>query len=193
MAATLAGNWWVFLMRGVLAILLALFAFTRPDITFVFLTALFGAYAFFDGIFALAASLEGSTPRRQLWALLLEGIVGITIGVLTFTAPFAVELLLVWSVAFWAILTGVLEIMAAFRLRGVAATEWFLGLAGVLSIVLGIIVFARPVAGALFLAWTIGVYALLFGLSMFAVAVRLRRWARGRRMRRTSQDVATGL
>jgi uncharacterized membrane protein HdeD (DUF308 family) len=178
MAAILAGNWWVFAARGVLAILLAVFAFARPDITFTFLVLLFGAYAFFDGLFAIAAALEGVSPARRWWAVLLEGVVGLTIGILTFTAPPVVGLGIIWAIAFWAVLTGIFEILAAFRLRRSVRGEWWLALAGVLSILLGILVFVNPAAGALWLAWLLGAYALLFGVTMFGLAIRLRHWAR---------------
>jgi uncharacterized membrane protein HdeD (DUF308 family) len=178
MAAVLAGNWWMFALRGVLAILFALFAFTRPDITFAFLVMLFGAYAFFDGLFAVGAALEGASLTQHWWAVMLEGVIGLTIGVLTFAAPPAVGLGLIWAIAFWAILTGIFEIIAAIRLRHSVSGEWWLGAAGVVSILLGLLVFANPGAAALWLSWMLGAYAVLFAVSMFGLAIRLRHWSR---------------
>jgi uncharacterized membrane protein HdeD (DUF308 family) len=167
---TLARYWWAVALRGLLAVLFGLAAFLWPGITLVSLVLLFGAYALVDGIFAIVAAFRA----REWWPLLLEGVAGIAAGVATFLWPGITALALLYLIAAWAIITGILEIVAAIRLRRVIENEWWLALGGVASIILGVVMVAAPGAGALGLVWAIGAYALLFGVIMIALGFRLR-------------------
>ena len=82
-------------------------------------------------------------------------------------------LLLLFWIAAWAIVTGVLEIISAIRLRTVIEHEWSWIIGGVLSVLFGAIMIAQPGAGALAVVWLIGAYAILFGFSLFALAWRV--------------------
>jgi uncharacterized membrane protein HdeD (DUF308 family) len=167
----LARYWWVLALRGVLAVLLALFAFFIPGITLLSLVLLFGAYVLLDGIFDLVAATR--SPSHH-WALVLEGIVGIIAGILTFLWPGITAMVLLYLIAFWAIFTGVLEIIAGIRLRQVLSDEIWLILMGVLSLLFGLFILIFPSAGALAVVYWIGAYALLFGIMLLALAFRLR-------------------
>jgi uncharacterized membrane protein HdeD (DUF308 family) len=167
----LARYWWVLALRGVLAILFALFAFFIPGITLLSLVLLFGAYVLLDGIFDLVAATR--SPSHH-WALVLEGIVGIIAGILTFLWPGITAMVLLYLIAFWAIFTGVLEIIAGIRLRQVLSDEIWLILMGVLSLLFGLFILIFPGAGALAVVYWIGAYALLFGIMLLALAFRLR-------------------
>ena len=118
--------------------------------------------------------------RDHRWALLIEGVVGIGAGIATFVWPGLTALVLVYIIAFWALITGLLEILAAFRLRRVIHNEWWLVLSGALSLIFGVALIAAPGAGALALVWVIGAYAVLFGIVLLALAFRLRSLAQGR-------------
>ena len=145
-----------------------MFAYTRTAIeVFVYL---FGAYALLDGVVALALSFDVSRGRGWL----LSGIAGIAAGILTFLYPSATAVALVYIVAAWAILTGIFEIVAAFEWRQVLSDMWMLGLAGVLSIILGVLLFSSPSAGLLAWAWLIGIYAIVYGVLYIAAGIRLK-------------------
>jgi uncharacterized membrane protein HdeD (DUF308 family) len=174
MLEQLTRHWWVLALRGVVAILFALIAFSRPGITLIALVWLWGAYAFIDGVFSAIAAVRAA-ERHQRWGLLLlEGICGIIAGVIAFAMTGITALVLVYVIAAWAIVTGIFEIAAAIRLRQMIEGEWLLGLSGVLSVLLGVLIMARPGAGLLAWVWMIGAYALLVGIVLIALAFRLR-------------------
>jgi uncharacterized membrane protein HdeD (DUF308 family) len=167
----LARYWWALALRGVFAVLFGLLTFFMPGITLLTLVLLFGAYVLLDGIFDIVAAIR--SPSHH-WALILEGIVGIIAGILTFTWPGITAMVLLYLVAFWAIFTGVLEIVAGIRLREVLTGEIWLILMGVLSLLFGLFILIFPGAGALALLFWIGAYALVFGFMLIVLAFRLR-------------------
>src|SRR5690242_16018074 len=110
MVGMLARNWWVLLIRGIAAILFGIAAFLWPGLTLVVLVLLFGAYALVDGIFAVISGIAARKEERRWWVIVLEGLVGIVVGVVTFLLPSVAALALIFFIAVWAILTGILEI-----------------------------------------------------------------------------------
>lgn len=179
MLATLTRYWWAVALRGAVAILFGLLALIWPSITLIVLVALFGAYALVDGIIGLGTAFLGGGDRsrdrsRRGW-LIVEGIAGIILGVVTFAWPGITALVLLWVIAAWALATGVLEIVAAIRLRYEIEGEWLLAVSGVLSILFGILLIVWPAAGALALVVLIGIYAIVFGAVLVGLGLRLRR------------------
>ena len=174
MLDVLARNWWALALRGVVAILFGLAALIWPGLTLTALVLLFGAYALVDGVFAVVAALARAGRERRWWVLLLEGLLGIAVGILTLVWPGITGLVLLLFIAAWAIITGVVEIVAAIRLRREIEGEFLLGLGGVISVIFGLLLIVRPGAGAVAVAWLIGIYAILFGALMLALAFRLR-------------------
>jgi len=171
MLHTLARNWWALALRGVVAVLFGLLTFILPGITLVTLVLLFGAYALVDGIFNLIGFFRVASHQ---WALLIEGVVGIIAGIVAFALPAITAIVLLYVIAFWAIFTGVFEIIAGIRLRKAIANEWILLLVGVLSLLFGLLILFAPGAGALAIVLWIGAYALVFGVFLLALAFRLR-------------------
>jgi uncharacterized membrane protein HdeD (DUF308 family) len=165
-------HWWAFALRGVAAILFGILAFVWPGLTLAALVLLWGAYALVDGILALVSAVRTHDDHR--WGLVLEGVVGIGAGIATFAWPGLTALVLVYIIAAWALLTGAGELIAAFRLRRVIENEWVLVLTGIASVLFGIILFVAPGAGALALIWLIAAYAILFGILLVALSLRLR-------------------
>ncbi len=173
MITTLARNWWALVLRGIFAILFGIVAIVWPGLTILTLTYVFGFYAVLDGIFALAAAWSNRSNGRW-WVLLLEGLVGIAAGVIAFISPVVTALALLLVIAAWAILTGILEIVAAVRLRKEIENEWWMGLAGVASLIFGVLLVIYPQVGLVTISWIIGFYAIVFGVSMLFLAFRLR-------------------
>ena len=174
MIATLSRYWWVLAIRGVAAILFGVAAFVWPGITLAVLVLLFGAYALVDGIFAVIAGIATRKEQERWWMMVLEGLIGIVIGVVTFLYPNITALALLYFIAAWSILTGAFEVAAAIRLRKEIEGEWLLALAGIASIIFGVLLVIQPGAGALALIWLIGAYAIVFGILMLVLAFRLR-------------------
>lgn len=174
MLEQLTRNWWALALRGVVAILFALIAFSQPGITLVALVWLWGAYALVDGVFAVLTGVRAAGQHERWGMLLLEGISGIAAGLIAFAWTGITALVLVYLIAAWAIVTGSFAIVAAVRLREMIDGEWLLGVSGALSILLGVLIMARPGAGLVALVWMIGIYALVFGVVLLALAFRLR-------------------
>jgi uncharacterized membrane protein HdeD (DUF308 family) len=165
-------HWWVVALRGVAAIIFGILAFIWPGITIAVLVLFFGAYAIVDGALAVYSAFR--SRGQHFWATLLEGVVGIAAGLVAFFWPGITALALLFVIAAWAILTGVLEIYGAIRLRSVIQDEWALILSGVLSVIFGIVLVAQPGAGALAVVWLIGLYAVVFGIVELVLAWKLR-------------------
>jgi uncharacterized membrane protein HdeD (DUF308 family) len=166
-------NWWVLLLRGIVAVLFGILAITRPGITLAVLILLFGAYALVDGCFALVAAIGGWRHREDRWLLLLEGFIGIGAGILTLSAPGITTVALLFFIATWALATGVLRIVAAIRLRKEITGEVWLALSGIASVIFAFLVMMNPAAGALAMAWLIGWYALFLGAMLVMLSIKL--------------------
>jgi uncharacterized membrane protein HdeD (DUF308 family) len=173
MLTLLARNWWLIVLRGVCAIVFGLLAWMWPGVTLGALVFLWAFYAFADGILAIAAALSGSTGAPA-WSLILSAFVSIGAAVVAFIYPGMTAVVLVYVIALWAIVTGVMQIVAAIRLRKEIDNEVWLGLAGLASVVLGLILFARPGVGALAVVWLIGTYAVLFGVLLVVLGFRVK-------------------
>jgi uncharacterized membrane protein HdeD (DUF308 family) len=167
----LSPGWQALALRGTLSIVFGVLALIWPGLTLATLVLLFGAYSFVDGVFAVVAALR---RHARSWPLVLEGVVGIAVGLGTFFLPGMTALVLVYLIAVWAVMTGALEIAAAIRLRRVIQGEWLLALSGVASIGLGLLLMLWPGAGALALIGLIAAYAIVFGGLLLGLALRLR-------------------
>ena len=151
-------------------------AFAWPRITLLTLVYLFGSYALVNGI--LSFFIAAKTPRGhgRVASLILGGLLSILAGLLTFFMPGITALGLLILIGAWAILNGIMEIVAAIKLRKVITNEWLLILAGIASVIFGILLFLQPGAGALVLVWWIGSFALFFGILLVILAFKLRNW-----------------
>jgi uncharacterized membrane protein HdeD (DUF308 family) len=181
---SLSRNWWAVVLRGLAGVLLGIITFIAPTISLAALVLVFGAYAFADGILAIATSLRSRGTDRW-WVMLIEGIVGVAAGLATLIWPTITALTLLFIIAAWALITGIFEIIAAVRLRKVMKGEWMLALSGVLSVVFGVLLWIFPGAGALAVTLWIGAYALLFGALFVALGLKLRSWGRSHTLHAT--------
>jgi uncharacterized membrane protein HdeD (DUF308 family) len=167
--------WWTFIIRGLVAVAFGVLAFLAPGWGIAVLVALFGAWALVDGVTGLVGGIRSRGRDRSWWLSILEGIVGIVAGVFAFLFPVAAAGALIFIIAAWAIVTGVFEIVAAIRLREQIKGEFWLGLAGVTSILYGVVIYLFPAAGALSIVWLIGSFAIAFGVFLLILGWRLRR------------------
>jgi uncharacterized membrane protein HdeD (DUF308 family) len=175
---TLARNWWLVLLRGIAGIIFGVLAFVWPSLSLAVLVIIFGAYAFADGVLAIISAIRWRGETERWWLILLEGIAGVAIGVITFFWPGITALALLYVIAAWALVTGALEIAAAIRLRNVIEGEWLLLLSGIASVALGVLLALFPGPGALALVLWIAAFAILSGALLIALGFKLRSWAR---------------
>jgi uncharacterized membrane protein HdeD (DUF308 family) len=165
-------HWWSLAVRGIAAVAFGILAFAWPGMTLAVLVLLFGAFALVDGILAIVSAFRSG--GKHLWFLLIEGVVSILAGIAAFTWPALTALTLVFIIAGWAILTGLLEIISAVRMRKVIDHEWAWLIGGLLSVVFGLALLAQPGVGALAVIWLIGAYAIIFGFTLFGLAWHVR-------------------
>ena len=178
MVETLTRNWGWVALRGVVAILFGVLTLFNPGITLAALVLFFGAYALVDGVFMVVSAIANRHGQPRWVTLLIGGLLGIAAGLVTFYMPGITTVVLLMVVAAWAIVTGIAEIVAAIRLRREITGEWVFVLAGLLAVAFGAILIARPAAGALAMVLWIGAYAVVSGILLIALSVRLRSWGR---------------
>lgn len=175
----LSRNWGWVALRGFVSILFGVFTLLLPGITLAALILLFGAYAFVDGIFLIVWAVSNHRVLPRWPALVIGGILGIAVGILTLIRPDLTATALLVTIAVWAIAIGVLTLVAAFRLRQEISGEWRLVLAGMLAVSLGVVLLAAPGVGALaMLAW-IGAFAIASGSLQVALGFQIRSWGKG--------------
>lgn len=167
-------NWWVYLLRGLVAVAFGVIALVWPGIALGALIVLFAVYAFADGILSIGGLLIG-VRVGPWWAQLLMGLLSIVAGVIAVVSPGITALVLLLVIASWAIANGILGLYMAVRFRRVLTNEWMLGLSAVLSIVFGVVLLLSPGAGILSLLWLLGVFAVALGVTLIAFAFRVRK------------------
>jgi uncharacterized membrane protein HdeD (DUF308 family) len=167
-------HWWQIALRGLIALIFGIMVLAWPGVSLFILAIIFGAYVFVDGIFTLVAAVNYKAGAgRRTW-LFIRGIAGIIVGLITFFWPAITELALVMLIAAWALVTGVMELVFAFRANQNTAIRWMFAISGILSLILGFMLLARPIIGALVIIWVIGAYAVLAGILLIILGFRLR-------------------
>jgi uncharacterized membrane protein HdeD (DUF308 family) len=167
--------WWTFILRGILAIAFGVLAFLAPLWGLAILVAIFGAWALIDGVTTVWTGIRTRDADRNWWLEIIEGVVSILAGLIALVLPGLAADVIRLLIAAWAIVTGVFQIWSAIRLRAEISGEFWLGLAGVASILLGVVLLVFPAAGVLGLVWLIGSAAIAIGLLMVILGWRLRR------------------
>ncbi|MCO6508740.1 MAG: HdeD family acid-resistance protein [Snodgrassella sp.] len=173
----LSENWWMVLIRGGAALIFGLLTWFYPFISILIMVMFFGIYALIDGVLGVVIAINGRRTHQDWWLMLIWGMVSILAGIMTFFVPGITWLVLITFIAIWSLVSGILQIIAAIRLRKSIRGEGWMIVAGMLSVLVGIILFVNPVQGGIALTWVIGVYAALFGVMNIALAFRLRRFA----------------
>lgn len=191
MNETLLRSWWMLALRGAIALVFGVLALVWPGLTLLWLVALFAAYALLGGAVWAYGAIRNRKRDDNWWVILLLGLVSIGAGVIAMVHPALTALVLILLMGANALVTGVLDVVVAARLRKYIRGEWLLVLSGIASIAFGVIVFLFPTgAGALALVWLIGIYAIVTGILLFAVALRVRSWAKITGVRSVSAGAA---
>jgi uncharacterized membrane protein HdeD (DUF308 family) len=170
----LRNSWWMLALRGIAALLFGILAIIWPDVTLLVLVALFAAYALITAGASIYAAIRNRKTDKGWWLVLLVGLVALCAGVLALFYPGVTALVLVMLMGANALVTGVLDLAIAVRLRKTLRNEWMLVLAGIVSVVFGVLVMVFPGAGALAMVWMISFYAVLSGVLLLALAFRMR-------------------
>ncbi|MCU1239087.1 MAG: hypothetical protein JWP63_7054 [Candidatus Solibacter sp.] len=178
MRLALATNWWALVIRGMAGIIFGILALLWPGITLVALIFIFAAYALVDGVASLVGAVRAMGQHERWGVLVVEGIVGIATALITVFWPGITALALVYVIGAWAVVTGLLEITAAVRLRQIISGEWLLFLSGMASLLFGFLVMIVPIAGALAIAIWVGIYSLVFGVMLTMLGFRMRSWGK---------------
>jgi len=172
----LARSWWLIVVRGLVSVLLGLVAMIWPGLALTALVIFLGSYLLVDGFLAISAGLSRHNGSKLWWFLLVEGAISILTGAWALLSPSLTALALLYLIAAWAIITGIVTIVSAIRLRAEIHNEGLLALSGVLSVALGMMLVVWPGATALAIVWLIGVYALISGLLLTGLGFRLWNW-----------------
>ncbi len=178
LARILSQYWWVGLLRGVLWIVFGVLVFRQPGISAAALAFLFGIFVLADGVGNVVTAFGGRAQHEHWWVLLLIGLLGIGIGLLSISNPGLTAIALLFYIAIWAIAAGVLQVVAAIRLRHEIEGEFWLILGGLASVAFGAFAIARPGAGVLSLLWLLGGFAIVYGAVVVALALKARGFAR---------------
>ena len=166
--------WWILALRGAIAVIFGLLAFISPEITLATLILFFGAYVLMDGVFSIIHAIGGWQERDDRWFLLLEGLLGVGIGISAYRAPGITATGVLLYIAAWSLAMGILKIVTAIRLRKVIQGEWWLAASGIASLLFAALLMWFPAVAALGLLWLIGGYAFIYGLILMAVGFKVR-------------------
>jgi uncharacterized membrane protein HdeD (DUF308 family) len=173
MSALLAQNWWAIALRAVFAIVFGLIALVVPGATILSLVLFFSAYMLVDGVLGIIAAARAA-GRDQRWGLLvLEGLLNVATGVVAFVWPGLTAVVFVLMLAVWSLLTGILMVVAAFRLNPAFGRGWLI-FSGIVSVLFGVALAIAPVVGLVVLTWWLGAYAVAFGITLLVLAFKLR-------------------
>jgi uncharacterized membrane protein HdeD (DUF308 family) len=184
MIRLLIRNWWLMLLRGVLAIAFAIFIFVflpfvpapvLRELAFMGLVVIFAVFAIVTGILTIAAAVRGAGQGGSSWLLLADGIVVSTGGLVILVSPGLTLAHVIQLICLTILLVGVLEVVAGFHLRRHLTDEWLLVSGGVISVTFATCLFLTKGGGGVqeVLTW-ISIYALTSGLAMAGLALRLR-------------------
>jgi uncharacterized membrane protein HdeD (DUF308 family) len=167
-------KWWSYLLRGILAILFGIIALAWPGATVFVLIVLFGVYALVEGLFATGYSIARASKGEKFFALLLLGIVGILIGIVTLARPGVTSVALLVVIAVWFLLRGFFVLISAFEMTGSTGIRVFMGIMGGLGIIVGILLLATPISGIFAIILVIGIYSIAIGIMLTILSFSVR-------------------
>ncbi|HKZ73951.1 MAG TPA: HdeD family acid-resistance protein [Steroidobacteraceae bacterium] len=185
---SLLDQWWVMVVRGVLAILFAVLALAWPQITWIVLLALFAALAITEGVASLVAAVRARDWGWRFW----YGVLSLAIGVVTIIWPGPASLALLIWIAAWAITRGIFDIAAAITLRKEIRYEWLLVLSGLISIAFGVFLVVWPLAGMFAVVGVVAAFAIFSGVLLISSGLRQRKVRHDRALGQPPPSPAVG-
>jgi uncharacterized membrane protein HdeD (DUF308 family) len=165
-------RWWSFVLRGLVALIFGIVAIIYPAYVFAFLIYFFAVFAIIISALMLVAGAAAGGGER--WPVIGLSIIGILIGIFALFAPVYFAILIIYLIAFWALITGIGDLVAAFSGVGSGWGRLLLGLLGIVSLIFGILLLFYPLLGGATLVFVLGIYAIVFGILgiIFGFSVR---------------------
>jgi len=176
-------NWWLLVVRGVLAILFGLYALLVPGMALATLILAFGVCVLLSGVLGLLAAMRVRDHNERSLPIALEGLLCLALGLLALLRPGAAALAWLYVVSGFALVSGILHMVGAIQLRRQFTGEWVLIVNGAVTALCGVLMILLPWEGILALTWLVGAYSLVFGVLLVAVALELRSRWRARTLR----------
>ena len=173
----LARNWWLIALRGVLGVIFGVIALVMPVATILALVLLFSAYMVVDGAIAIYAAIRAARKQEGWGFLLFQGIASLAAAAIAFMWPGLTVVAFVLLIAAWSIVSGCLMLAAAMRTE---QARWWLVLGGAAALLYGILMIVAPLSGAVVLTWWLGAFALVFGVALIILSLKLRSRYSGR-------------
>lgn len=167
-------SWWTVLLRGIAAIVFGIIAVTWPGATLLVLIIAFGVWALVDGIVSIVVGVAARKEVEHWWVALLGGIGGVILGVMTLTWPGLTAAVLLIFIAAWALVQGAFQVVAGIQYRKEITHSWLTAVIGVLSIIVGVVLLAAPISGALAIVWLLGVLAIVYGVLLAILSFMVR-------------------
>lgn len=168
-------NWWLLGIKGILLIIFALFAFFNPGASAATLAMWFALLIIIDGLVTTLTFVGNWKEREDKWLFLAEGLISMIFGVILFMTPGITLVIVSLFIGFWFVFAGVSRIAKAIQLRKEIEGESWVIIGGAISVIFGLLVFARPLLGISSLMYIIGFFALLIGFLLIAVSLKLRK------------------
>lgn len=167
-------DWWIFLLRGLIGVIFGILCIVSPLSMSASLVLVWGVFALVDGVIAVFYAVTGKTMFNR-WLIGLQGVLGILLGLVALFNPAAAALAILLYIAAWSFVIGGLTIATAIVYRNEMKGEFWLGLAGALTILFGVYVILNPAIAAISLVWVLGFYAVAAGVATIAFAFRLKK------------------
>jgi uncharacterized membrane protein HdeD (DUF308 family) len=171
---TWSRHWWLIVARGSVALIVGLAALFVPVISVTTLISVLSAFLIVDGLVLIGAGWSQGTASNHWWALVLQGIIGIVAGTLGLVSPTMTALAFTIIAGVWAVVGGVFEIAYAIRMRRELSNEWLLGVGGLVSTSIGVLLLAYPSTSLIVLAVALGAYTVISGAILLSLGVRMR-------------------
>lgn len=162
-------------IKGILLIIFAMFAFFNPGASAATLAMWFALLIIIDGLVSTIKAIGSWKEREDKWLFLAEGLIGLAFGVILFLTPGVTLLIVSLFIGFWFVFVGVSRIAKAIQLRKEIEGEGWMILGGVISVIFGLLIFARPLFGIGYLMYIIGFFALLIGILLIVVSLKIQK------------------
>lgn len=168
-------SWWLLTLKGSLLVIFALFAFINPGASAASLAMWFALLIIIDGVVTIVTAIGSWKEREDKWLFLAEGLISLIFGLILFMTPGITLLVVSFFIGFWFVFAGVSRIAKAAQLRKEIKGEGWMILGGIISVVFGLLIFARPLFGIGYLMYIIGFFALLIGVLLILVSLKIRK------------------